>query len=63
MPHRRGTLGGGWGKCVPEAPEREDFLEGESSEGLYGLRNALRWREQRQQDPGQDLGPGWGGRL
>lgn len=47
------------GQGVCGASEREDFLEEESSEGLCGLRNTLRWRKQHQQGPGGDLRPGW----
>lgn len=39
MPQRRGTFGRRWARCVPEASEREGFPEGESWEGLCGLRN------------------------
>ena len=44
---------------MPQASEGEDFLEEESPEGLHGLRNTLKWREQHQQGPGDDLRLGW----
>lgn len=55
MPHGSGAL------ARRLRPPRGRASWRESSEGLSGLRNSWRWREQYPRGPGEDLGPGWKG--